>query len=36
MKPGAPFLHSTRLFLQIRNRVRLLNYSFITEKYYVY
>ena len=30
MKPVAPFLQSTRLFLQIRERVRCPHYSFKT------
>jgi len=36
MKPGAPFLRSTRLLDQVRERVRYLHYSLKTEKAYLY
>ena len=36
MKPGAPFLQSTRLLDQVRERIRYMHYSLSTEQVYLY
>lgn len=36
MKPGTPPLQSTRLFDQVRERIRYLHYSLSTERVYLY